>query len=130
MGNAVFNTITDENLPDATQVMIMYMYESSSGRRTAMAAVDEAFRRRPPPPPLSRSGCRGDSDRFAWKKPFRFVRRGREGRGGELGCRERDGPHQHQQQRTSSCIKRRSSVRTNRHRRGWNRTDEALWVSR
>ncbi|KAF0040979.1 hypothetical protein F2P81_006877 [Scophthalmus maximus] len=28
------------------------------------------------PPPLSRSGCRGDSDRFAWKKPFRSVRRG------------------------------------------------------
>lgn len=44
------------------------------------------------PPLLSHFGCRhrrGDSDRFAWKKPFRFVRGGgdEEGRG-EQGCRE------------------------------------------
>lgn len=62
------------------------------GSRAAAAAalqwqaVDEAC----PPPLRSHFGCllrRGDSDRFAWKKPFRFIRGGRGG-GGEQGCRE------------------------------------------
>lgn len=65
--------------------------QSSSSRRTAMAGRDGAFLL---PPLLSHFGCRHrccDSDRFAWKKPFRFPGGGwggGEAESGEQGCGE------------------------------------------
>lgn len=74
------------------------------------------------PPLLAHFGCRhrrGDSDRFAWKKPFRFVRGGGGGvsRDAERGCPQQ--PQQQQHQAPFQCEK------TNGRRWGWKYTDEA-----
>lgn len=83
------------------------------GSRAAAAAalqwqaVDEAC----PPPALTLRLLlrRGDSDRFAWKKPFRFIRGGRGG-GGEQGCRAERLPTAGAAAVISSNTKRHSSA--------------------
>lgn len=84
------------------------------GSRAAAAAalqwqaVDEAC----PPPALTLRLLlrRGDSDRFAWKKPFRFIRGGRGGGGGEQGCRAERLPTAGAAAVISSNTKRHSSA--------------------
>lgn len=97
--------------------------QSSRRRRTAMAG--SGWRLPSPPSPPSRFGCRGDSDRFSWNKPFRCVRGG----GGERGCREAAVVLELQQrQQRCSCFQRHSSVKTNVDILGFTTLQLHFWV--